>query len=189
MNSHAESTATLLIRARAGDAAARENLFARYLAALRRWAHGRLPWSARDMAETDDLVQLTLMRAFQSIDRFEPRREGAFLAYLRRILLNQLRDEIRRRKRRPDQEPIDERAASPLPSTVEQAIGVQMTERYEDALEQLDPRQAEAVILRIEFGYEFAEIAEAIEAPSANAARMVVSRALVRLAEILDEAG
>jgi hypothetical protein len=41
----------------------------------------------------------------------------------------------------------------------------------------------------VEFGYTAPEIAAAIGSPSANAARMVVSRALVRLAEFLHEAG
>jgi RNA polymerase sigma-70 factor (ECF subfamily) len=40
--------------------------------------------------------------------------------------------------------------------------------------------------MRIEFGFTFPEIAEALGRPSANAARMTVSRALVRLAEVMD---
>jgi RNA polymerase sigma-70 factor (ECF subfamily) len=59
-------------------------------------------------------------------------------------------------------------------------------ERYEEALGALDERQREAVILRIEFGYSHEEVAEALGAPSANAARMIVTRALVRLSELLD---
>ena len=47
----------------------------------------------------------------------------------------------------------------------------------------LGERDREAVILRVEFGYSHEEIAEAIGSPSANAARMTVARALVRLAE------
>lgn len=187
MSSAAESTATLLCRVREGDRRAGEELFSRYLGTLQRWAHRRLPAYSRGSVDTDDLVQVTLLRAFVHIERFEPRREGAFLAYLRRILLNQLRDEIRRTGRRPGHIPLEEEASSDLPSAVEQIIGKQMVERYEAALEQLEQRQAEAVILRIELGMGFKQVAEAIEAPSANAARMVVSRALVRIAEILDE--
>ena len=72
---------------RAGDQRARERLVSRFLPILRNWATGRLPGGARDLAETDDLVQITLVRALDHIDRFEHRGEGAFLAYLRRILL------------------------------------------------------------------------------------------------------
>lgn len=185
----AESTATLLFKVRDGDSGARERLFARFLPLLARWARGRLPGYARGAVETDDLVQLTLLRALQRLDAFDSQHEGAFLAYLRRILLNQVRDEIRQAGRRPGFEPVDEHAACRAPSVVEQVIGKEQLERYEAALERLDERQAEAVILRIEFGYSLGQVAEAIDAPSANAARMVVSRALVKLAEALDEPG
>ena len=184
-----ESTSVLLARVRDGDVEARESLVGRYLPMLRRWAHGRLPGYARGAIDTDDLVQVSLLRALDKVGEFEPRHEGAFLAYLRRILLNALRDEIRRSRRRPASEALDEELPEALPSVVEQAIGKQLVERYEAALESLEERQREAVVLSIEFGYTAAEIAAAIGSPSANAARMVVSRALVRIAELLDEAG
>ena len=95
------STATLLARYRDGDNTARDALLERYLPILRRWAHGRLPAYARSTAETDDLVQVTLQRALRRLDQFEVRHEGAFLAYLRRIFLNSVRDEIRRYGRHP----------------------------------------------------------------------------------------
>jgi RNA polymerase sigma-70 factor (ECF subfamily) len=184
-----ESTSVLLARVRAGDAAARERLVARYLPLLRRWAHGRLPGYARGAIDTDDLVQNTMLRALDRVGEFEPRREGAFLAYLRRTLLNALRDEIRRSRRRPAGEQLGDELADALPSAVEQAIGKQLVERYEAALETLQENQREAVILSVEFGYSPPEIAAAIGSPSANAARMVVARALVRIAELLDEPG
>jgi len=96
-----EPTVALIRRIRDGDSVARDTLLKRYLPALRRWAHGRLPASARDLSDTDDLVQVTLMRALNNIDEFDARHTGSFLAYLRQILLNQVRDELRRQQRRP----------------------------------------------------------------------------------------
>ncbi len=184
-----ESTASLLGRARGGEEQARDELMSRYLPVLNRWARGRLPDYARDLAETADLVQLTLVRGLKSIDRFESQGEGAFLGYLRQILLNAVRDEIRRASRRPGHDPLPE--TQPLPdrgeSALEKAIGRERMERYEEALEKLEERQKQAVMLRLEFGYTHAQIAEAIDAPSANAARMVTSRALLRLTELLRE--
>src|SRR5688572_32488380 len=78
-----ESTFHLIERARAGDQAAVERLFARHLKPLQRWARGRLPQWARDLAQTDDLVQDTLLQTFRRIGDFEPRRVGALQAYLR----------------------------------------------------------------------------------------------------------
>lgn len=181
-----ESTALLLDRARDGDEAARSSLLTRYLPVLHRWARGRLPSYARDLAETADLVQMTLLRALDNLDRFESQGEGAFLGYLRQILLNAVRDEVRRAARRPGHDVLPESLAGREPSALERAIGRQRLERYEAALEQLEERQRQAVVLRLEFGYSHAEIAEALDAPSANAARMIVSRALLRLAELID---
>jgi RNA polymerase sigma-70 factor (ECF subfamily) len=181
-----ESTAALLTRIRAGDANARERLLGRYLPILKRWARGRLPASARDALDTDDLVQVTLIRTLNHLEEFEPRREGAFLAYLRHILLNSLRDQLRRVARRPGGEPLDEEVADSSPSVLEQAIGRDTLERYEAALAELPAEQQEAVILRVELDFTHQQIADALGKPSANAARMAVTRALVRLAEAMD---
>ena len=181
-----EPTARLLELVRSGDPRARERLARRFLPLLQRWARGRLPAYARSSAETDDLVQVTLMRALGGIDRFESRGEGAFLAYLRQILLNAIRDEIRRTTRRPAHDAVDRDLPDPSPSAVERTIGKQTLERYEEALATLEERQREAVLLRVEFGYSYAQIAEAIGCPSANAARMVVSRALARMADRME---
>jgi len=175
----------LLGRVRDGDDGARDELVRRLLPRLRRWAHGRLPQYARDLADTDDLVQVTLLRALDHVSEFEPQREGAFLAYLRRIVLNAVRDELRRAARRPARTELGETLPQPGPSVVEQAIGRETVEAYEAALATLPEEQREAVIMRVEFGYTYPEIAEALGRPSANAARMAVSRALLRVAEVM----
>ena len=185
--SEIESTSRLLERVRNGDPSARNDLVARYLPILRRWAHGRLPRAARDVADTDDLVQVALMRALNKLEGFVPRREGAFLAYLRTTVLNSVRDELRRMARRPGRDSLDERMPSFGPSLVERAIGREMLEAYEAALSGLPEEHQEAVIMRVEFGYTYPEIADALGSPTANAARMTVSRALIRLAEEMDE--
>ena len=178
-----ESTAVLLVRARAGDRDAREALAGRYYAILLRFAHGRLPSNARGMVETDDLVQTTVVRALAHIDAFEPRREGAFLAYLRRILINQIRDEMRRAARAPGFDEADERLDDPRPSPLEELVGKESLERFEAALAMLREREREAVILRVELGFGHQEVADALGIPSATAARMCVSRAIAKLAD------
>jgi RNA polymerase sigma factor (sigma-70 family) len=183
MTSDSESTATLLQHVRAGDLTARERLVARYLPMLRAWARGRLPHSARDLNDTQDLVQITLISALQQIDQFEAKHEGAFLAYLRTCLMNSIRMEIRRVGRRGVGEELDELA---LPgSELSKRLGIEAAIDYERALGKLSPTRRESVILRFEFGMSFAEIAAAMEQPSANAAHMMVSRALLDLAREL----
>jgi RNA polymerase sigma-70 factor (ECF subfamily) len=168
---------------RAGDAAARERLFARVLPALRHWAHRRLPIEARDIHDTEDLVQVAALRAFNNLEGFESRGQGAFLAYLRQILMNAIRDEIRRATRRPVRDEADSELPDPRPSLLEATVGRETLARYERGLASLSASQQEAVIMRIELDCSYQEIATALGMVSAEAARKVVGRALVSIAE------
>jgi RNA polymerase sigma-70 factor (ECF subfamily) len=183
------ATAILLTRARSGDTDAREELFRRFFPILRQWAHRRLPSSARDLNDTMDLVQMTLLRALNRIDQFESRGEGAFLAYLRQILLNEIRRESHRAARRGPHDTLDETMVSPHASIVERVIGAEQMERYQRGLEELSEEQRVAVLLRLEFNYSYEQIADAVNKASPDAARMMVGRALARLAEIIDDHG
>ncbi len=138
--------------------------------------------------DTDDLVQIPLLRALGRLKEFEPRREGAFLAYLRSILLNQIREELRRALRRPRQEEIDEESLRDCgPSPLEQSIGRELMSRYEAALARLSRDQQQALVLRIEFGLTHQQVAEEMGRPTPNAARLLVTRALLRLAHLMHE--
>ena len=178
-----EASLDLLERAKTGDRQALDALIARYLPRLRRWAHGRLPVWARELAETQDLVQETVVKAFTHIDRFEIRGEGALQAYLRQILINRIRAEIRRVGRRPEAAAIDTQIEDAGPSPLEAAIGQEAVERYEAALSRLRPEDREAIIGRLELGLTNEELADALGKPTPNAARMAVERALLRLAK------
>jgi len=180
-----DSTLTLLTRARAGDGQAMNDLFARYLPSLQRWASGRLPQWARDMAETQDLVQETLVQTFKKIDGFDHRGEGALQAYLRQAVMNRIRDELRRAGRRPAPESLPDGVTDPGLSPLEAVIGVEAVERYEAALQRLPDTDRELIIARVEMGLSYSDIAGAAGKPSADAARMAVTRALVRLAEAM----
>jgi len=184
----AESSFDLLLRARGGDSDALNDLCTKYLPRLMRWAHGRLPPWARGALDTHDVVQDTLAQVLQRLPAFEPRHEGAFQAYLRQALLNRVRDEIRRATRRAPADPLDTNKSASGPSPLEEAIGQEALERYEAALLRLRPEDREAIIVRIELGHSYAEVAEALGKPSVAAAHMAVSRALVRLAREMSHA-
>ena len=184
----ADSSLQLLARAQAGDAQAMDDLLARYLPGLRRWASGRLPRWARDVSDTDDVVQDALSRAFRRIGQFEARREGALRAYLRQAVFNRIRDEFRRTGRRPPADALDSNMEADDTSPLDQAIGVEATERYEAALQRLRPEDREAIVVRVELGSSYQEAAVALEKPSADAARVAIARALVRLAQEMNRA-
>jgi len=178
-----ESTFHLLERANAGETAALEALFVRYLRPLQRWASGRLPAWARGANDTHDLVQDTLLNAFKRMGSFEPRREGAFLAYLRQAVMNRIRDELRRTRVRPATDTLDELDHAHPSSPLDDAIGLETFERYESALARLKDEEREAIIGRVELGQSYDELAGSLGSPSPDAARKTVARALVRLAE------
>ena len=179
----AEASFDLLVRARQDDADALNELCRRYVPRLERWAHGRLPSWARDGFETHDLVQDTLISVFQKIPSFDPRHEGAFPAYMHLALRNRLLDAIRRAKHRPFLNALDSSKPDPEPSPLLQVIGQETLERYEAALQRVRPEDQAAIMLRIEQGYSYEEIAKELGKPTAAAASMAVRRALIRLAK------
>lgn len=177
------STVVLLRRAQEGDEAARNALIERCLPRLRQWAKGRLPAPARGLVETDDLVQEALLKALDRLPALDARHGGGLHAYLRQVLVNRLRDEGRRALRRPPHEELASEPPAAGASPLEQAIGRETLERYEEGLSRLRPEEREAVIGRIELQYSYEELALALDKPSPDAARMAVARALQRLAQ------
>jgi RNA polymerase sigma-70 factor, ECF subfamily len=180
-----EPTVDVIRRIQSGDAGAREQLLARFLPLLRRWAHGRLPRQIRDLNDTDDLVQVTLVKALSRLGEFESSGPGAFLAYLRMALLNQVRDEIRRYQRRPEHAEIDaELAENGTVGVVDQLIGSERMQAYEHALAELPKRQQALIVMRVEFGMSYPEIAVEVGG-TADAVRVMVARAIVKLSHRL----
>jgi RNA polymerase sigma-70 factor (ECF subfamily) len=174
----------LVLRAKTGDERARDLLIERYQPRLKRWAHGRLPPSARGAHETHDLVQDTLLQVLNNLDRFNPRHEGAFQAFVRTILANRIRDLARKWNRRGVADPIegDELPAHGF-SPLDEAIGAEIRSRYEAALTRLRPEDSELIIARIEMGLPYKEMVVMFNKPSVSAVTMAVNRAVVKLAQ------
>ena len=178
-------TLELLEQFRRGDARARDLLVERSLPQLRKWARGRLPQWARSLADTQDLVQDAVMRALPKLESFESRHPGALQSYLRQAVQNRIYDEVRKVGTHPNGEELPEEMPDLTPSPLEQAIGKQGFERYENALKTLKPADRDAIVARIELQQSYEEVAIALGKPNANAARMAVTRALARLIEAM----
>lgn len=177
-----EPTIELVMRARGGDRDAVEALLQRCLPSLKRWAHGRLPPSARSSMDTGDLVQEAALHAVSRLDTFEPRHVGALQAYLRQSVVNRIIDEVRRVSRHPVPVELDADTPSDDSSPLEIAIAAETYDRFRAALMTLTPREREVVVARVEMQWSLADIAQRLEFPSVDAARMAVTRALRRLA-------
>ncbi len=132
--------------------------------------------------DTDDVVQMSLMKTLRRIDHYEPQQPGSFMAYLRTVLMNAVRDEIRKAGRQPDlTDRLDEQSGREV-SPLRRLVTNESLTHYEKGLATLSPRQRDAVILRLEFGMTYPEIAAEIDSETAGAARALVSRGLLRLA-------
>jgi RNA polymerase sigma factor (sigma-70 family) len=178
-----DSSVDLLLKAQSGDEDALNRLLARYLPRLERWASGRLPSGVRTMLDTGDLVQDAVINALRHLDTFEIRTEGALLAYLRRAVNNRITDLYRRAAtRRQVRGEMPEEIVAPGISPLVAAIGAETLEHYERALATLSDPERQAIVLRVELGLSYEEIAAQLPKPSADAARMAVTRAITRLA-------
>ena len=175
----------LLRQAQQGDEEAINTLLAYFRPRLRQWASGRLPFWAREITDTSDLVQETLLRTFRRIETIDADRSGGLQAYLRQAVLNAIRDELRRARRRPAPSPLDSGHPAEEPSPLDVAIGHEALDRYERALAALAPHEREAIVARLELGFDYDELASLLGKPSANAARMAVQRAILKLAETM----
>lgn len=183
------STRGLLARFRNGEASALELLFQREIPLLRRWARRRLPRWARSVVDTADLIQGALMRTLPNLSRFEPRREKALQAYLRTAVANQLRDELRRVGRAPvDPWPENDPNVQAPDVPVDVAlIAEEDQHRYALALERLSEADRTAIVGRLQLGYSYEQLALLLDKRSANSARMVVTRAIVRLIDTMSD--
>jgi RNA polymerase sigma-70 factor (ECF subfamily) len=180
--SHLLETRELLRLAKSGDPHALDQLMSRYLPRLQRWASGRLPRYARSLLDTADLVQDTLLRVLQGLDRVEVRGPGGFQAYVRLAVLNRIRDEVTWAKRRPGPDGVPESLHDRAPSPLEHAIGADVLDRYESAMLRLSEEERQLLHLRIELDFDYEEIAEMTGRPSRDAVRMALQRALAKLA-------
>jgi RNA polymerase sigma factor (sigma-70 family) len=180
--------ATLVAQAKDGDHAA----FMRMVEAHRRpvW---RVAWRfTGNREDAEDLVQETIIRAFQYFRKFRP--DGDFKAWLLKIAVNTCLSHHRSRKRRPKRCGTDVEVASgpqadignPQTSLDRRVLRAQVR----SALAALPPRQRAAVVLYDMEGLGTSEVAELMGCrPGTVKRHLHRARAMLcrRLSGVLDE--
>ena len=182
-----DSEQRLFERAREGSHSALGALFGRYTPWLRHWTRGRLPAWARDGIDTDDLVQDALHQALPRVPNLRSAHSAALRLYLRRMIENQISDQLRRATVRlnaltPSEAPQLSDEAAPQ---FRQLVGNEIWERYLEGLKALTPRHRRLVVGRLEFGYSYRQLALIEKLSTPDAARMAVRRGLVNLSRIM----
>ncbi|NUO82736.1 RNA polymerase sigma factor [candidate division KSB1 bacterium] len=154
------SEAELLAGCRAGAREALEALIKQYQPAVLRVCVSML-----GTREVEDLVQDIFIKILKKIQNFEGR--AALFTWIYEITVNHCRDELRKRKRRRwfslhalpqetvEQIPLEEASAS------EQMEAGEMRYHLRRALNQLEPKYRELVVLRDLEGLSYEEIAKA----------------------------
>jgi len=181
-----ESTAELVTRVRRGDRDAGDALADRELRALRQSVHGTLPRIARDINDTDDVVQEAFLRTWRHINRIDVSKPGSFRAYTRRTAKNHVIDRVRQVLRRPVSDELTEVADS-KPGPDAQMEQARFRSHIQAALEQLTRSDRRLITARFDREWSYALIADKLAKPSAEAARMAVHRACKRLLADLDQ--
>jgi RNA polymerase sigma factor (sigma-70 family) len=141
--------------------------------------------TVRGSLDTADLVQETVLHVLRRLDTFDVRHVGAMQAYLRRSVINRIRDEVRKVARTPEAVELPEDVPSAADSPLERAIEEETYRRYRAALMTLRPRDRELIIARVELHWSPDRIAEHFGFASLDTARRVVGRALRRLKDAL----
>jgi len=155
------------------------------LPALNQWARGRLPAGARGRLEDRDLVQEAVLHLIARSQAFKPTTAAAALAYLRKTIMNLVRDEARRLSRRPVSSELTEDAAEAPGSPFDTLWERETFVLYRRALATLKPRDRCLIVASLEHDWSAREIAARLPMKSVAAARVALSRALRRLGKQL----
>lgn len=135
-----------------------------------------------------DLAQEVALRAIAYLPRFKWTHEHSMGALLKQIAINRTRDEVRRIVRRGEHAEVTDALASDAAGPLELAIQRERTARYHQALAGLRNLERRLITARAE-GHSYAAMALSLGLPSADAARMALTRATGKLrSEIFREA-
>jgi len=176
------NTKILWRKAKAGDQAAFEQLFAMHAEPLLAFVRSRLGGALRDKLEPEDILQDAYLAALKCFDDFEYTDEGAFRRWMCRIIDNRMRDShdyFAAKKRQEAPLP-----PSPLTGPLTAFGRMENRQRIEAALAMLSLEHREVLLLRYYEGLS-AEQAGVRMQRTAGAIRNLSARALVELARHL----
>jgi RNA polymerase sigma-70 factor, ECF subfamily len=197
-NPQSLETFVLIKNHRAGDREALDELFRRYAERVRRIARVRMGSFLKSRAEVEDVVQETLMRAFQGLDKYEEREDAKLIDWMARIAENSLRNLFSRElaaKRDAGREVAIESlrdkaqmssigwdAIADSVAPPEKASQKEMEEIVDECLTELPEDQREMILLVDYARADWDLVVERTERPTAGAAQQFHRRARVALA-------
>jgi RNA polymerase sigma-70 factor (ECF subfamily) len=189
----------LLARAREGDGTALGQLLELYRNYLRILARTQVEGTLRGQLDPSDLVQRTFLEACRDFPQFAGKTERELMAWLRRILVHNLADEIKRIhakghnwQRQESLEALLDRSSAEAEEALAQSVSTpsaQASRREQamllaNALTLLPPDYREVIYLRNLKRLPFEVIAGQMKR-SSGAVRMLWARALEKLSQLM----
>ncbi|MHC4920010.1 MAG: RNA polymerase sigma factor [Planctomycetota bacterium] len=180
--------------AQAGDDAALNDLFQRYLPRVTRLVAARLGKQWAELANEEDLVQESFVDALKALRAGKLATDGDFCNWMATCVQNNIRDQFRRahagkrdRKRVRRQADMSESfltdtilgADAATPSQF--ALARETEAHLEAALRGLSPVYREVISLRAYCGMSYRQVAETMGLPSENTANVLFLRARAEL--------
>ena len=178
-----------------------EQLFERYLPRVRKIVGIRMGLRLRQLADVEDLVQESLLKVFEGLERFEHRSEGSFRNWLSHCVETEIGGFARKVSAQKRGAGKVRRfgdygsgfllstsvLASSEPSPTELARARELEDRVEEALLAMPLPQREVILLRKLCELSYSSIADAMGLKTEAAARQACSRALQQLRKRLED--
>ena len=186
-----QQSSILLQRARDGSSEAVDAILGQVGGRLLALIRLRLGKPLRAHLESRDILQATMLKAFQRFDQFEGAGGKSFVGWLAAIAQNEIRDQVDYHHRNKRDAALnvaleDNQLAAHVRSQVSLIQLERDTQQLEEALERLDETYREVIILRKLEELSFAEIAQKM-GRSSEACRKLLARAMTALSQTMYE--
>ena len=147
----------------------------------------KLPGPLQRRLDHEDVLQVAFLHAWERIESFEYRGEGSFIAWMRQIISNVLRDDIRHHACGIRDASREERRklsaiSRELPDPEQQAALEEEQTQLSSAIEELSPLERRLIDMRLNDGQSWREIA-ARTGRSPRALRRTLDGAIKRLTD------
>ncbi|MEM6797325.1 MAG: RNA polymerase sigma factor, partial [Acidobacteriota bacterium] len=176
----------LIQDAKNGSSEALNALFGRYGSKLLMLIRLRMGPSLRNRLESRDVLQQTMLKAYERLEQFGGSGQTSMMAWLGVIARNEIRDQARffgrggRDAARDVPLEVASDVADQLRTEVSRLHWMAQAQRLETAIESLDASHREVVLLRRFEELSFSEIGALLD-KSPDASRMLYARAMAAL--------
>jgi RNA polymerase sigma-70 factor (ECF subfamily) len=200
MEDRSPTTSSLIRAARDGQTEVLENLLEWYRDHLRVLARRALDSAIQSKTDSSDLVQETLIKAYENFPQFRGETEGELVSWLHRILAYNVADHIRRFRIGASRTVTRERSldeilgqttkigrslmADSQASPIRQAEDQEVRVRLVAALAQLRPDHRQVIVLRSLQDLDWKQVGRHLHR-SAEAARLLWNRAIENLRNLI----